>query len=85
MTAILDRDRLAVLKVSEDELFIRRHPHSQALFEQARTHMLDGVPMNWMTRWASPFPPTSPRPAAPASPASTGTSTSTSASAIPAR
>jgi len=57
VTAILDRDRLAVLKVSEDELFIRRHPHSQALFEQARTHMLDGVPMNWMTRWASPFPP----------------------------
>ena len=26
------------------------------LFEQARGSLLDGVPMNWMSEWASPFP-----------------------------
>jgi glutamate-1-semialdehyde 2,1-aminomutase len=52
-----DRDRLKALKTGEDELFIVRHPRSRELFEQAGTHMLDGVPMNWMTRWSSPFPP----------------------------
>ena len=57
MTAIIDRDRLAGLQAREEELFTRRHPRSQALFQQARAHMLDGVPMNWMTRWSSPFPP----------------------------
>lgn len=57
MTAIIDRDRLAGLTASEDELFTRRHPRSRALFQRARAHMLDGVPMNWMTRWSSPFPP----------------------------
>jgi glutamate-1-semialdehyde 2,1-aminomutase len=45
------------LKAGEDEFFVARHPRSRELFEQARAHMLDGVPMNWMTRWSSPFPP----------------------------
>ncbi len=57
MTTTIDRDRLAALKAAEDESFIVRHPRSRGLFEQARAHMLDGVPMNWMTRWSSPFPP----------------------------
>jgi glutamate-1-semialdehyde 2,1-aminomutase len=57
VTAIIDRDRLAGLMAREEELFIRRHPRSRALFEKARAHLLDGVPMNWMTRWSSPFPP----------------------------
>ena len=57
MTATIDRDRLAALKAREDELFITRHPRSRELFERAGAHMLDGVPMNWMTRWSSPFPP----------------------------
>ena len=57
MTACIDRDRLAELKAGEDELFVARHPRSRELFEQARAHLLDGVPMNWMTRWSSPFPP----------------------------
>jgi len=56
VTAIIDRDRLAGLMAREDELFTRRHPRSRALFEKARAHLLDGVPMNWMTRWSSPFP-----------------------------
>ncbi len=57
---------------------------SPALFEQAQTHLLDGVPMNWMTRWAGPFPLFVAGPGAPGSPASTGTRTSTSAWATPA-
>jgi glutamate-1-semialdehyde 2,1-aminomutase len=57
VTASIDRDRLAALKVREDEIFIARHPISRELFTRAQAHMLDGVPMNWMTRWSSPFPP----------------------------
>ena len=57
MTAIIDRERLAALKAREDAEFVARHPRSRALFERAQAHMLDGVPMNWMTRWSSPFPP----------------------------
>ena len=57
MTATIDRERLAALKAREDELFVARHPRSRELFERAQAHMLDGVPMNWMTRWSSPFPP----------------------------
>jgi glutamate-1-semialdehyde 2,1-aminomutase len=57
VTATIDRQRLADLKAREDARFSDRHPRSRALFERAREHMLDGVPMNWMTRWSSPFPP----------------------------
>ncbi len=57
MTATIDRELLAALKTREDELFVARHPRSRELFERAQAHMLDGVPMNWMTRWSSPFPP----------------------------
>ena len=56
MTAKLDRQRLPALQATEDALFTERHPRSRELFERAGTHLLDGVPMNWMTRWASPFP-----------------------------
>ncbi len=57
MTAQLDRTRLATLLAAEDARFVERHPRSRALHDEARQHLLDGVPMNWMTRWASPFPP----------------------------
>src|SRR5262249_46764854 len=32
------------------------HPRSRELFERARKHLLGGVPMNWMVRWAGAFP-----------------------------
>ena len=57
MSATIDRERLAALKAREDADFVARHPRSRELFERAQAHMLDGVPMNWMTRWSSPFPP----------------------------
>ena len=36
--------------------FEESHPRSLALFEQAWTSLLAGVPMHWMVRWAGGFP-----------------------------
>ena len=33
------------------------HPSSAALFERARSSLLGGVPMNWMSKWPGAFPP----------------------------
>jgi glutamate-1-semialdehyde 2,1-aminomutase len=52
----LDRDRLARLMASEAADFMSRHPRSGELFERAKRALLSGVPMNWMVKWASPFP-----------------------------
>ncbi|MEW5985380.1 MAG: aminotransferase class III-fold pyridoxal phosphate-dependent enzyme, partial [Chloroflexota bacterium] len=51
-----DRSRLKTLLAQEEERFISEHPRSRQLYERARASLLDGVPMNWMVRWASPFP-----------------------------
>jgi glutamate-1-semialdehyde aminotransferase len=40
----------------ERRRFAASHPGSMAFREAARRSMLSGVPMNWMTRWASPAP-----------------------------
>ena len=56
MTTTIDRRRLTRLTADETALFAERHPRSLALSDQAREHMLDGVPMNWMTRWAQSVP-----------------------------
>ncbi len=40
----------------ETARFATEHPRSQALHERAKASLLDGVPMNWMVRWAGPFP-----------------------------
>ena len=52
----IDRDRLASLSQAEIERFRAAHPRSAELYERARHSLLDGVPMNWMVEWASPFP-----------------------------
>ncbi|MGZ8515518.1 MAG: aminotransferase class III-fold pyridoxal phosphate-dependent enzyme, partial [Candidatus Limnocylindrales bacterium] len=54
---VLDRARLASLMAREEERFVVDHPRSAALFDDARASLLDGVPMPWMVKWASPFPP----------------------------
>jgi glutamate-1-semialdehyde 2,1-aminomutase len=53
----LDRDRLGRLMAAETERFATAHPRSRALYERARGSLLEGVPMPWMVKWASPFPP----------------------------
>jgi glutamate-1-semialdehyde 2,1-aminomutase len=55
-SSTVDRDRLAWLMTAELESFARAHPRSAQLHEQAKASLLDGVPMNWMSEWASPVP-----------------------------
>ncbi len=55
MTAV-DRLRLASLMEREEQRFVREHPRSRELHERARRTLPGGVPMHWMTKWASPFP-----------------------------
>ena len=52
----LDRARLERLMATELAAFERANPRSRALFEQAQSSLLDGVPMNWMVKWAGAFP-----------------------------
>jgi glutamate-1-semialdehyde 2,1-aminomutase len=52
----IDRRRLATALTAELATFEAAHPRSRALFEQAKTHLHDGVPMSWMIRWAGAFP-----------------------------
>jgi len=55
MTAI-DRRRLARATEAELSTFAAAHPRSRQLFERAKAHLHDGVPMSWMIRWAGTFP-----------------------------
>ena len=52
----IDREQLAALTAREEHRFIAEHPKSKALYDRARASLLDGVPMNWMVKWAGPFP-----------------------------
>ena len=52
----VDRARLARLLADERRAFEAAHPRSRALFEAAQRSLLGGVPMPWMTEWASPHP-----------------------------
>ncbi len=52
----IDRNRLKNLMIQEQERFAAEHPLSKDLFNQAKSHLLDGVPMNWMVEWAGTFP-----------------------------
>ncbi len=52
----VDRTRLEHLMAEELASFERANPRSRELFEQAKGSLLDGVPMNWMVKWAGAFP-----------------------------
>lgn len=52
----IDRNKLNTALASEKAFFAQTHTRSRALHEKAKAHLHDGVPMNWMTRWASDFP-----------------------------
>jgi glutamate-1-semialdehyde 2,1-aminomutase len=55
-TVELERTRIGTLLERERERFAAEHPRSRELHERARDSLLDGVPMNWMTRWPGAFP-----------------------------
>jgi glutamate-1-semialdehyde 2,1-aminomutase len=40
----------------ETTRFAGEHPRSATCFKAAGRHLLNGVPLNWMRRWAGPFP-----------------------------
>jgi glutamate-1-semialdehyde 2,1-aminomutase len=52
----VDSTRVRALLERERERFVASHPRSIDFQRRASTSMLSGVPMNWMTRWASPSP-----------------------------
>lgn len=52
----IDRSRIKELMVREERQFVKEHPKSKALFKRAKACLLAGVPMNWMVRWAGPYP-----------------------------
>ena len=52
----VDRSRIAELMKIETDRFVSDHPKSKDMFERAKASLLAGVPMNWMVRWAGPFP-----------------------------
>ncbi|MBK8045845.1 MAG: aspartate aminotransferase family protein [Anaerolineales bacterium] len=56
MVSFVDRIRLAELLSRETQRFVDTHPASAALYKRAQSHLLAGVPMPWMVRWAGPFP-----------------------------
>jgi len=57
-TARIDiaRERLKRCIAEEEARFRAAHPRSEALHRRAQRSLLAGVPMNWMVRWAGPFP-----------------------------
>lgn len=54
--ADIARSRIKELLEKEEKRFVEGRPKSYALFQRAKRSLLAGVPMNWMVRWAGPFP-----------------------------
>jgi len=52
----VERGRIAELMEREQSRFVAAHPESKRLHERGKESLLDGVPMNWMTRWPGAFP-----------------------------
>ena len=52
----VDPARVGELLQRELGTFAERHPRTRELHARASESLLDGVPMNWMVKWAGPFP-----------------------------
>jgi len=52
----VDRGRLAQLLERERAAFAAARPRSAAAAREAATHLVGGVPMTWMAKWAGGFP-----------------------------
>ena len=57
VTAGIDRSRLEALTERELKRFVSDHPVSEEYSRRAQRSLVSGVPMPWMMRWASGFPP----------------------------
>jgi glutamate-1-semialdehyde aminotransferase len=52
----IDRELLGRLTQRELERYRAENPRSAELFERAQEHLIGGVPMSWMLKWAGAFP-----------------------------
>lgn len=52
----VDRTRLAERLVTERAAYVERRPRSRAAADEAARHLIGGVPMTWMAKWAGGFP-----------------------------
>ena len=52
----LNLESCDALMTREQQRFYQANPRSHELFEASKESFLNGVPMNWMTKWACPFP-----------------------------
>jgi glutamate-1-semialdehyde 2,1-aminomutase len=52
----IDRSRLAAALAREREGFASARPRSAAAASEAADHLIGGVPMTWMAKWAGGFP-----------------------------
>lgn len=52
----IDRARLAEALAQERSAFIAGRPNSRAAALEAAEHLIGGVPMTWMAKWAGGFP-----------------------------
>jgi glutamate-1-semialdehyde 2,1-aminomutase len=52
----INREKLEKLHEREANRFVAEHARSAALYQRAEKSLLGGVPMNWMKKWAGPFP-----------------------------
>jgi glutamate-1-semialdehyde 2,1-aminomutase len=52
----VEKSKVKSLMEDETRRFLRNHKKSKRMFERAKKSLLAGVPMNWMVRWAGPYP-----------------------------
>jgi glutamate-1-semialdehyde 2,1-aminomutase len=52
----IDREKLKNVQEREAKRFVAEHPSCATMYQRAQESLLGGVPMNWMKKWAGPFP-----------------------------
>ncbi|HYE69681.1 MAG TPA: hypothetical protein VEA58_13775, partial [Anaerovoracaceae bacterium] len=53
---MINREKLEAQYKKEVALFEQTHHKSKELYERAKGSLLQGVPMNWMVKWAGSYP-----------------------------
>src|SRR5882757_4669507 len=49
-------ERAATLLSGEQQIFVRRRPHSEAAYNRRGGGLIDNVPLHWMLDWPTPMP-----------------------------
>lgn len=56
MSDILSNQNISRLLKAETDVFFRRHPKSNSIYHESQKSLINGVPMQWMSRLPGPFP-----------------------------